>query len=86
MQREDLGKSISDFSYARRMLRRSSLTRIEQRQVLSSASAAWDADSIETALAMMYSDAHQTTEAVSRVLSTEYAIRAVIVSLFRLLR
>ena len=59
MQREDPGSSTSDLSYARRMLRRSGLTRIEQRQVLGSAGAAWDANSIETALVMMYSDAHQ---------------------------
>ena len=50
MQREDPGSSISDLSCARRMLRRSGPTRIEQRQVLGSAGAAWDADSIETAL------------------------------------
>ena len=39
--------------------RRSGLARVEQRQVLGSAGAAWDADAIETALTMMFSDAHQ---------------------------
>ena len=40
------------------MLRKSGLTRMEQGQVLGTAGAAWDANGIETALTMMYSDAH----------------------------
>ena len=59
MEKEDPGSTVSDLSYARRMLRRSGLTRIEQRQVLGTAGAAWDADSIERSLIMMYGDAHQ---------------------------
>ena len=59
MAEEDPGSSISNLSYARRNHRRSGLTRIEQRQVLGSAGAAWDTDAIETALTMMFSDAHQ---------------------------
>ena len=59
MEKEDPGSRVSDLSYARRMLRRSGLTRMEQRQVLGTAGAAWDADSIERSLIMMYGDAHQ---------------------------
>ena len=58
MEKEDPGSRVSDLSYARRMLRRSGLSRAEQRQVLGTAGAAWDAEAIETALLMMYADAH----------------------------
>ena len=66
MQKEDPGSSVSDLSYARRMLRKSGLTRTEQRQVLGTAGAAWDANQIETALIMMYGDAHQDDRARMR--------------------
>ena len=58
MEKEDPGSKVSDLSYARRMLRRSGLTRMEQRQVLGTAGAAWDAGTIEKSLTMMYGDAH----------------------------
>ena len=43
---------------ARRMLRRSGLTSVEQRLVLSAAGAKWDLPAIEGALRLMFSDAH----------------------------
>ena len=50
MQKEDPGSSVRNLSYARKMLRRAGLTRVEQRHVLGTARAAWDASSIATAL------------------------------------
>ena len=58
MEKEDPGSRVSDLSFARRMLRRAGLTKIEQRQVLGTAGAAWDVESIETSLVMMFGDAH----------------------------
>ena len=46
MEREDPGSMVSDLSYARKMLRKSGLTRMEQRQVLGTAGAAWDTSKI----------------------------------------
>ena len=65
MEKEDPGSHVSDLSFARRMLRRAGLTKIEQRQVLGTAGAAWDVESIETALVMMFGDAH--TDDKSRI-------------------
>jgi len=59
LEREDPGTTISDVSFARRLLRRSGLTRLEQRGVLAAAGASWDATKIEDALKLMYGDAHQ---------------------------
>ena len=56
--REDPGSDISDVSMARRMLRRSGLMLNEQRLVLSAAGAKWDLPAIESALRLMYHDAH----------------------------
>ena len=68
VERQDPGSEISDLSYARRMLRKSGLTKLEQRQVLGTAGAAWDANTIETALIMMYGDAHQDNKGRARQL------------------
>eukprot|EP00972_Heterocapsa_arctica_P104810 15445235-Heterocapsa_arctica.AAC.1 len=44
LKKEDPGSDISEFSMARRMLRRSGLTMTEQRLVLFGAAAKWDLD------------------------------------------
>ena len=59
LERDDPGTTISNVSYARKMLSKSGLTVIERRGVLSAAGAMWDAVRIEEALRMMYSDAHK---------------------------
>jgi hypothetical protein len=58
LKKEDPGSDISDISMARRTLRRSGLTMVEQRLVLSAAGAKWDLDAIESALRLMFNDAH----------------------------
>ena len=58
METEDEGSKISDISFARKLLRKCGLTRLEQRGVLSAAGAIWDARKIEDALRLMYNDAH----------------------------
>ena len=54
MEKEDPGSSVSNLSYARKMLRRGGFTRVEQRQVLGAAGAAWGASAIQAALTIMY--------------------------------
>ena len=51
--KEDPGTTISDVSFARCLLRRSGLTRMEQRQVLSLCGAAWDTQRTSDALKLM---------------------------------
>ena len=58
LEMEDPGSTISDVSFARRLLRRSGLTRMEQRQVLAACGARWDVVAITDALKLMYGDAH----------------------------
>eukprot|EP00972_Heterocapsa_arctica_P001215 176286-Heterocapsa_arctica.AAC.1 len=58
LKKEDPASDISEVSMARRMLRRSGLTIVEQRLVLSAAGAKWDLDAIESALRLMFNDAH----------------------------
>ena len=58
LKKEDPGSDISEISMARRMLRRSGLTSVEQRLVLSAAGAKWDLPAIEGALRLMFSDDH----------------------------
>ena len=55
---KDPGSTISDVSFARRLLRRSGLTGMEQRQVLAACGARWDVVAIADALKLMYGDAH----------------------------
>eukprot|EP00972_Heterocapsa_arctica_P095734 14119472-Heterocapsa_arctica.AAC.1 len=43
---------------ARRILRRSGLTMVEERLVLSAAGAKWELDAIESAMRLMFNDAH----------------------------
>ena len=58
LELEDRGSKISDVSYARKLLRKSGLTKLEQRQVLASAGAVWDSKMLEDALKLLYGDAH----------------------------
>ena len=58
MEKEDAGTQISDVSFARRMLKRSGLNRIEQRGVLAACGAKYESNAIEAALKLMYGDAH----------------------------
>ena len=59
LERDDPGTTISDVSFARKMLSKSGLSVIERRGVLSAAGAEWNTPKIEEALRMMYSDAHK---------------------------
>ena len=58
LAKEDPGTTISDVSFARTLLRKSGLNRLEQRAVLSAAGAQWDLQKIEDGLKLMYGDAH----------------------------
>jgi len=58
LEKEDPGTTISDVAYARRLLRKSGLTRLEQRGVLAAAGATWDTRKIEDAMKLMYAGAH----------------------------
>ena len=58
LEKEDHGSTISDVSFARRLLRKSGLTRIEQRGVLAAAGAKWESKPTEDALKLLYGDAH----------------------------
>ena len=57
LETEDPGTTISDLAYARRLLRNSGLTHIEQRAVLGPAGAKWETKPIEDALRLLYGDA-----------------------------
>jgi hypothetical protein len=59
LEREDPGTTISDVSFARKMLTKSGLTPVERRGVLASAGAVWDVVRIENALKLLYVDAHK---------------------------
>ena len=51
--------TVSDTSFARRLLRSACLDEKEQRMVLSAAGAVWDAQAIEDGLKLMFGDAHK---------------------------
>ena len=59
VERLDPGTSVSDLTFAHRVLRRSGLKKEEKRQVLAACGASWDANKILSALRLMYGDAHQ---------------------------
>ena len=65
-EKEDPGSTISGVSFARRLLRRSGLTRMEQRQVLAACGARWDVVAITDALKLMYGDARLKDKRRSR--------------------
>ncbi len=62
VEREDPGTTISGMLFARKLLRRSGLTALEQRGVLAAAGATWDLDKTEEALKLMCGDAHRDDE------------------------
>lgn len=61
-EKEDKG-TVSDTSFARRMLRGACLDEKELRLVLSAAGACWDAEMIEDGLKLMFGDAHKDDRA-----------------------
>ena len=58
VERDDPGSTISDVSFARRLMRRSGSSRVEQRSVLAAAGAVWKSEPVMEAMLLMYGDAH----------------------------
>ena len=56
LEAQDPGTSFSTTNYAQKLLRSSGLSKLEQRQVLASAGACWDAEKISAALRLLFDD------------------------------
>jgi hypothetical protein len=59
LEREGPGTTISWVSFARKLLRRSSLAALEQRGFWAAAGASWDFEKTKDAMKLMYGDAHR---------------------------
>ncbi len=55
-EREELGTTISEVSFARKLFRRSGFAVLEQRGAIAAAGVSWNLEKIEDAVELMYGD------------------------------